>query len=234
MDRPPDATDVMRVTTTAPDPTTRRRRVAAMPASAEDLLPWLSAAFVMAALNLAAAVWGVRLTLEGWAILLLGLVATIVAAGLVAARGRRDNDAATAEERARPAGELLESAPATFAGPGYVSGMASWTTALLELVDHAMTVAPKGHVQETLTIAREDTQALQELLVASEHQEVSLNDAATLHAVCSLWETDQERVERLAAQVDLAWHRRWRARSIVARQLRHGRPDADRLVLPYR
>lgn len=234
MDRGAPPTDVKGVTTTAPDPTTERRRPAAVPVTAEDLLPWLSAAFVMAAINLAAAVWGVRLTLEGWAVLLLGLVTTIVAAGLVAARGRREVDAATAEERARPASELLDSDGAILAGPGYVTGMARWSTAVLELIDHAVAEAEDGPVRRSLAVAREDTQALQELLVASERQEVSLNDAATLHAVCSLWETDQERVERLAAEVDPRWHRRWRARSIVERQLRHGQPDGERLVLPYR
>lgn len=216
------------------DPAKIVRRRSALPLSAEDLLPWLSAAFVMASLNLAAAVWGVQLTIEGWAVLLIGLVATIVCAGLVAARGRQERDLAAADERARPADELLGAAGRSGEGPGYVTGMARWSTAMQELMEHAVEEAPPGPIRESLVAARDDTRALRELLQASEGHDVGLNDAAMLHAVCSLWETDQERVEQLAAEVDPHWHRRWRARSIAVRRLRHGQVDAERLVLPYR
>lgn len=221
-----------REVTTAPNHAILVRRRSALPMSAEDLLPWLSAAFVMASLNLAAAVWGVKLTMEGWAILLIGLVATIAAAGLVAARGRQEMETAAADERARPADELLGAD--IRGGPGYITGMGRWSTAMQELMDHAVEEAPPGPIHESLVAARDDTKALRELLQASEGHDVGLNDAAMLHAVCSLWETDQERVEKLAADVDPHWHRRWRARSIAVRRLRHGRVDAERLVLPYR
>lgn len=210
------------------------RRRSALPLSAEDLLPWLSAAFVMASLNLAAAVWGVELTIEGWAVLLIGLVATIVCAGLVAARRRHERETAAADERARPPDELLGADANNREGPGYITGMARWSTAMQELMEHAVEEAPPGPVRESLVAARDDTKALRELLQASEGHDVGLNDAAMLHAVCSLWETDQERVEQLAADVDPHWHRRWRARSIAVRRLRHGQVDAERLVLPYR
>lgn len=233
MDPRDGPTDDRRVTT-APDPALAVRRRSALPLTAEDLIPWLSAAFVMASLNLVAAVWGVQLTLEGWAVLLIGLVATIVAAGLVAARERQEQERAAAEERARPSGDVLGMGAHDGSGPGYVTGMSRWSAAMLELIEHAAEAAPPGHVQDSLLAASEDTRALCDLLHASEGHDIGLNDAAMLHAVCSLWETDQERVERLAAEVDPHWHRRWRARSITARRLRHGQVDADRLVLPYR
>jgi hypothetical protein len=47
---------------------------------------------------------------------------------------------------------------------------------------------------------------------------------ARLHSICTLWELEQPRVEAIAAEVDLGFHRRWRARTVIARRLRRGDP----------
>jgi hypothetical protein len=56
---------------------------------------------------------------------------------------------------------------------------------------------------------------------------------ATLHSIGSLWEADQAHIEHLAAQVDAQWYRRWSARSVVDRLLRHGGRQPDAFALPY-
>jgi hypothetical protein len=166
-----------------------------------------------------------------------GLGATIAVAGLVAARSSRAMEEAEREERARPAREQLADLDAHGADAGvgsYVRGMERWTTSLLELIDHAIATTDQPEVREELTTAREDTDALRSLLHGSAQRDLTLNEAATLHSVCALWETNQDRIEDLAAAVDLGWHRRWRARAVVARLLRHGPPLDREVVLPYR
>lgn len=213
-------------------------RISALPNTGERLLPWLGAAVVMACVNLLAVLVGLSLTVYEWAALLLTLGATLSAAGLVAARSRRAVEATERDERSRPAHEQIlamggsaREEPDTLA---YVGGMERWTTALLEVLDHALEHAPDAPTAGALSSGADDTRALNDLLRASAARELNLNESAMLHSVCSLWETDQDRLEALAAAVDPGWHRRWRARSVVAWRLRHGRPEVGQLVLPYR
>lgn len=239
--------DHIRVTTTkdpqgtepaSPGDTTRRR-FSGLPTAGERLLPWLGAAVVVAACNLVAVSLGLSLSVNEWAALLLPLGATLAAAGLVAARSRRAAEANDRDERARPALEQLlaladDGPEADLDVPVYPGGMEAWTAALVELLDHATELATDDETRVALAAGAEDTRALRELLGASTQRDLTLNESAMLHSVCSLWETDQERLEALAAGVDPRWHRRWRARSVVARRLRHGRRRVPDLVLPYR
>lgn len=205
----------------------------------ERLVPWLLAAAIVAAVTLAAVVLGdARLSSPEMAVLVIALGATLAGAGLVAARTSSLVRATQREERARPArDELLDLDAIDEADePGsvsYVEGMERWTTALLELLDHASAQSTEPAVREELTAAVADTDALRDLLRTSAQRGLNLNEVATLHSVCSLWETEQNRIEQLAAHVDPAWHRRWRARSVVARLLCHGSRARRELVLPH-
>jgi hypothetical protein len=212
----------------------------ALPQAHERLVPWLLAAAIVAAVTLAAVVLGdAELASPEMAVLLITLCATLAGSGLVAARSSSVERATQREERARPArDELLDLDAIDEADePGsvsYVEGMEQWTTALLELLDHAVAQTTEPAVRQELTAAVADTDALRDLLRTSTQRELNLNEAATLHSVCSLWETEQDRIEQLAAQVDPSWHRRWRARSVVARLLCHGSRARRELVLPHR
>jgi hypothetical protein len=218
----------------------RTASTAALPTSRERLLPWLGGAAVVALVILAVVILG-----EGEprpieiASLLGGLGATIAIAGLVSVRSTREMEAAEREERARPAREQLADLESIGCGdrPGarsYVNGMERWTISLLELVEHAVDITEQDEIRDELVIARDDTDALRALLHASSERDLTLNEVATLHSVCALWETNQDRIEQLAAAADLAWHRRWRARSVVERLLRHGPPVDAGVALPYR
>ena len=210
-----------------------------MPTTVERMLPWLGAAVLAAGCTLAAVVMGFPLAgLEG-AALLIALAGTLTAAGLVATRSTREVAAVDRDERARPAEEQLvdqgDDGRVDHPGPpAYLSGMVRWTTALLELLDRAAELATDPDRARELDEAAEDCRALHDLLRASEGRVLSLNESAMLRSVVSLWETDQDRLETLAAQVDPRWHRRWRARTVIERRLRHGRPRSGELVLPYR
>lgn len=205
----------------------------------ESILPWLAASVVVAGWNLAVVVRSADLTIDEWGALFLALAATVSATGLIAARSRAASEAIVRDERARPSQEQLrelvdDAALATPGSPGYVDGMERWSTVLLELIEHARELAIDPVVRSQLDGAFDDTSALRDLLRSSQSRDLSLNEAATLHSVCSLWETDQDRIELLAAEVDARWHRRWRARTVVERRLRHGQRSEQMLVLPYR
>lgn len=216
-----------------------RRDTSHVGATGEQILPWLSAAVLAATCYLAGLTWGLPMSVNEGAALLLVLAGTLTAAGLLAARSSRAKDATKREERARPASDELtgmsdEDPSGDADAPGYLEGMGRWTGALLELFDHAAAVCESPEPARELQEAAEDTRALRDLLVDGASRRLSLNEAAMLHSVATLWETEQERLEQIAAAADPAWHRRWDARSIVDRQLRHGRPGAEDLVLPYR
>jgi hypothetical protein len=176
-------------------------------------------------------------TVQGGTLLII-LSATVVVAGLVGIRSRAAAEETQREERARPAREQLVDLDAPGSEPpatrSYFEGVERWTVALRELFAHAIEAAPEDEVRTELITGLDDAEALHDLLAASSGRELSLNEAATLHSICVLWETEQERLERLAADVDPAWHRRWRGRSVVERLLRHGPPRRGELVLPYR
>lgn len=215
------------------------RRYSALPDLREDIAPWLGAAMVVAACNLGAVVLQIHLDVYQWSALLLALGATVAAAGLVAARSRAAVEAIERDERARPAEEqLLEMVGdlplGTADAPGYVEGMERWTSAILDLAEHARDDTLDVELRGLLTSMVDDTRALRDLLRASDPAGVSLNEAAMLHSVCALWETDQDRIETVAAEVDPQWYRRWRSRTVVERRLRHGPRATSELVLPYR
>lgn len=217
------------------DITTTGPPAAPMPLPAERLTPWLVGAAIVAAANLLVVLGGHGALSVEQAVLLVALSATLAAGGLVAARNTRALEARDREHRARPAFDELALEGSQPDAASYVEGMRGWTRAMLELIEHAQTqVDPDGPRAEQLAAAAEDTQALCELLEVSARGPLGINDTATLHSVCSLWEANQPHVEGLAATADPAWHRRWRARSVVASRLRHG-PDTDHSVLlPYR
>ncbi len=188
---------------------------------------------------LAGLAWGLPMSVHEGAVLLMVLTGTLAAAGLVAARSARAEDTKEREERARPASDELtgmtDEDPFGDAGaPARLQGIERWASALVDLFDHAAAACEEPERARELAEAAEDTRALRDLLTEGASHHLSLNEAAMLHSVATLWETDQRRLEQLAADVDPPWHRRWDARSIVDRQLRHGRSNADHLVLPYR
>ncbi len=213
----------------------RARRNAAMPLARERVTPWLAASCIIGAVNAALLLSGAEPANIQVVGLTVALGGTLAAGGLVAARSSRQMHASDLEERARPSTDELVGGGATASNPSYVDGMEQWATAMLELIEHAVEVAsPEDPAQPELATAAADTQELRELLRSSGDGPLSIHDKATLHALCSLWETNQVRVEHLAGQIDAAWHRRWRARTVVQRRLRHGERLNRTLALPYR
>jgi hypothetical protein len=213
---------------------TPRRRSSALPLIGESMVPWLAAAFGLAALNLVFVMGGYALAVREQALLLMAMCASIAAAGLVSARSNRALLAIRRDELARPAAEELVPVP-TEGTRSYAQGMHAWTAAMVELIDHALSQTdPQDPGHAELSTAAGDTRDLAELLEAGADESLSLNDQARLHALGSLWEAGQPRIEQLAAQADPTWHRRWRARTVVERRLRHGVGEPRPLVLPYR
>ncbi|MGK2949467.1 MAG: hypothetical protein ACSLFP_12880 [Acidimicrobiales bacterium] len=206
-----------------------------MPLPGERMAPWLVGAALVAVVNLVVALSGHSAFSIEQAVLLVALSATLAAGGLVASRSDRALAARDREHRARPAFDELATEVGATDAASYVAGMREWTRAMLELIEHARgEVDPTSPQADQLTAAADDTQALCDLLDVSAQGPLGINDTAMLHSVCSLWEANQPHLEDLAAAADPAWHRRWRARSVVASRLRHG-PDTDHsLLLPYR
>lgn len=218
------------------------RRSSALPVTAERLAPWLAAAIFIGGVNVVVGLVGVQPSLVQRAAMIVALCASLAVTGLVASRSRREMTETDREERARPASDELvardgRAAPADVAGPAsYLESMERWAEAMLELTEHAASVAadqdPEAAAQ--LAEASEDTRELQALLRASARAPVSAKGMATVHSVCTLWEADRERIEAIGARVDPAWHRRWRARSVVDRLLCHGERKSDETAFPYR
>src|SRR3546814_2519745 len=77
------------------------RRRASMPLIGEALAPWLAGAFVLAVMNLAMLASGDHLPVSEQTVVLLGLCASLAAAGMVAARSSRTLETSVREERAR-------------------------------------------------------------------------------------------------------------------------------------
>lgn len=211
----------------------RRPRYASLPIIGESTAPWLAGAIIIGLLNVGLLVRGDEITAIEQAVLALGFVAALATAGLVSARSDRRVQEATLQERARPASEELEGGPPD-ATVSYVEGMHEWTVAVLELIEHGIAVTePESAAHKELVAAAADTSDLRDLMQAGATERAGLNDQARLHALGALWETSQERIERLVADADPAWHRRWRARSVVERQLRHGQDVSRPFVPPY-
>lgn len=212
-----------------------RRRSSALPLMAEAMSPWLGAAFGLGVVNLMLLVSGHPPPVVEQSLLLGAMCSTLAAGGLVSARSTQELDEVIRDERARPASEELIGPSGDGRSASYVRGMETWTTAMLELIEHALSVVdPRSPAHAGLTAAAVETADLRDLLRAESAEELTINDQAKLHALGSLWETSHLRVEHLAAEADPRFHRRWRARSVVARRLRHGHDLPGELVLPYR
>src|SRR3546814_1294583 len=121
------------------------RRRASMPLIGEALAPWLAGAFVLAVMNLAMLASDDHLPVLEQTVVLLGLCASLAAAGMVAARSSRTLETSVREERARPAVAPLVDDGTEPTTPAYVGGMVRWTGAMLELVEHALHAAGPAH-----------------------------------------------------------------------------------------
>jgi hypothetical protein len=207
----------------------------AMPIVGEWMTPWVASALLVAVLTITYVVAGNQLPLFDRTLLAISLCATLTSTVLIVIRSGRARDASEREERARPAAEALG---AGMGGPDfgpYLEGMQQWTAAMVELLQHARGCAAEGsELAAELNAALTETAELHQLLDASTSDGLNIHDAATILSICTLWETTQVRMERLAASSDPAWHRRWRARSVADRRLRHGGMVAEPMVIPYR
>jgi hypothetical protein len=207
----------------------------AMPVVGEWMTPWVASSFLVAVITATYVVGGNQLPLVERTLLAISLCATLTAATLVVIRSSRSKEESTREERARPAAEALDSGVAGLDFAAYVDGMRQWTASVLELLEHARGCAAEGSRLATeLDAGLSDTSDLQQLLNASAPNQLNIHDAATIRSVCTLWETNQDRIEQLAASSDPGWHRRWRARSVADRRLRHGAMVSAPMVIPYR
>jgi hypothetical protein len=206
----------------------------------EAVAPWLAASLLVMAAYTAGVVVGGSSSLSQ-AVLTVALCSVVTATGLVLYRSRRLEEEIRRDERTRPATDELPSAgtpahPSDHPLPPYAAGMLGYSAAVVELLEHAVGVALEREMDASeLASGRDDAAALQDLLSAMATEPVQLRKAAKVHTICSLWEASQERLERAAADLDPAFHRRWRARHLAAIRLRHGEaPSRVQTTLPYR
>ncbi|MFL6207221.1 MAG: hypothetical protein ACJ739_17900 [Acidimicrobiales bacterium] len=211
------------------------RPKAAMPLVGESLAPWLAASILMSIVAIAFVLTGQQLPMFERAILFLGLFATITSGALVLVRTERDLADSDREERQRPASEALATPEVPMGTAAFVSGMRQWTEAMLELIEHALASTDAASASGSeLRAAASDTADLRALLTDGDEEDLSINDLAVIHALCTLWEANQPWVEELAAAADDEWHERWAARHVADRRLRHGGATQEPLTLPYR
>jgi hypothetical protein len=221
-------------------------RASDMPVAGESLVPWLAALTSGVALVLVGLLNGAQWSMTEWVALALGLGGLCAATTLVAMRSRAELAEAERDERSRPALEELLAGSADPTAeewdhpvpgqPAYVVMMLRWSTACLELLRHAAAAANDAgtpEIQDELVAGRDDTEALRNLLLASAESAMSVNETASMHAVCTLWETNLPRLEEMAAEIDPRWYRRWRARTVAERRLRHGARLTGPMALPY-
>lgn len=210
------------------------RMTAAESSNSRAMVPWLGAALLLAVVNLAIVLVERQALMAEQSVLLIGLCGTIAAAGLASSRCNRDDEMTLREDRARPTAEELVGHSTEVGSASYVQGMGRWSSSMLELLEHAISVTdPATPAHQALVAAAADARDLHDLLDVESVDALTINDKAKLHALGSLWETGQTRLERLAAEADPPWHRRWSARHVVERRLRHGREVPHPLVLPY-
>jgi hypothetical protein len=209
----------------------------------EPLLPWLAASVLVVGVYAFGIVAGLAGTGVPWVILTVASCSVITATIFVWARSRRQQLEVRRAELARPASEELSNwtNESTLVDVSdnhltpYAEGMLRYSGAVVELLDHAISVT-RGRDADTteLTAARDDALALQNLLSAMATEQTRLDKVAKVHTICSLWETNQDRIEQEAAAVDPDFHRTWRARNIAVLRLRHGdRPRRHEPALPY-
>lgn len=209
------------------------RDSSAMPLIGESAVPWLTASLLLGLLALALAVRGTELGTTETLALTVGLAGTMTAAALVVARSRQELEATVREERLRPA--LDEVSGPLDATLTYTDGMQRWTRSVTELIEHALDALDAAAPQRpTISAAYEEARELHQLFTVDSRGELPINDQAKLHAIGSLWETGQARIEEMAGAADPAWYRQWRARVVADRQLRHGQHIRPGTALPYR
>ena len=178
-------------------------------------------------------------------VLTVVVAAVLTATQLVAFRSRQVAKAAAKAQLSRPASDVLDAwvteteltAPFTQNDlPPNAAGMLEYSSAVVELLEHAVEVALRnGSDPKELVAGRDDAAALHDLLTTMASEPVRLRKAAKVHTICAIWEASQQPLEDAAAKLDPEFHRRWRARNLAALRLRHGQPPARTDVsLPYR
>jgi hypothetical protein len=178
-------------------------------------------------------------------VLTVAVCSVVTAAQLVMHRSKRAVEAADRSHRNRPASDELDGwrsdqtlvrLDAEMNLPPYAAGMLRYSAAVVELLEHAVTIGLRDQVDTTaLDSGRDDAAALHHLLRTMADDSVPLQQAAKVHTICALWEANQQRLEQAAAELDPEFHRRWRARHLATLRLRHGeRPRRAGTTLPYR
>jgi hypothetical protein len=211
----------------------------------EALTPWVAASLLAMAAYIVGVLVGATKSGTHLVVLTVALCSVVTATELVMYRSRRLVQDAERVQRARPAAEELDAwashrtlvrLDADTSLPPYAAGMLRYSEAVVELLEHAVSVALREGIDVSeLVTGRDDAGALHNLLTTMSTEPVLLHKAAKVHTICSLWEASQDRLERAAAEIDPDFHRRWRARNISVRRLRHGdRPRRSETILPYR
>ena len=188
--------------------------------------------------------FGLAKSQETRVLLTIALCSIVTATQLVLRRSKEVVEDEDRSQRARPAAEELEpwasgrtlvANDASSNLPPYAAGMLAYSGAVLELLEHTVGVAITNNVDATeLASARDDAAALHNLLTTMASGPVHLHQAAKIHTICSLWEANQDRIEKTCADLDGEFHRRWRTRNIATLRLRHGeRPTRTDTALPY-
>jgi hypothetical protein len=109
----------------------------------------------------------------------------------------------------------------------YLRGMETWTGEVHALLAHAVEVVEGPSVRSRLIGARDDAEALRDLLhTATSREDPNPTANATIESICSLWDANQHYFEQLAADADPEFYRLWKERSTAARAGKHG-PAAD-------
>lgn len=211
---------------------------------AEPLIPWLAASLLAAGAYAVGIVAGLSGAATQWVILTVACCSVLTATLLVWVRSRQQALEVRRAELLRPATEELSpwAVDSTLVHtndrhlPPYGEGMLRYSSAVVELLEHAVAVALQQGADTTeLAAARDDAAALNSLLAAMATEPARLDKVAKVHTICSLWESNQDRFEADAAALDPEFHRRWRARHIAVIRMRHGeRPSRVEASLPYR
>ncbi len=209
----------------------------------ESLAPWLAASLLVMAAYSVGVLVGVAESDKIRVVLTVALCSIVIASQLVIFRSRRDVEEARRSQRARPAAEELDpwSSGQTLVRlddetnlPPAAAGMLRYSGVVVELLEHAVSVALRDDADPTDVIAgRDDAAALHNLLSSMAREPVHLQKAAKIYTICSLWQAEQPRLEEAARALDPEFHRRWRARNLAALRLRNGeRPRRNDMVLP--
>jgi hypothetical protein len=213
----------------------------------EPIVPWVAASTLVSAAYAVGVMFGLADNQKSRVALTIALCSIITATALVMHRSRAVVEDEDRSQRARPATDelaswasertLVTTAAASAGGtlPPYGAGMLAYSGAVIDLLEHSVGVGLERGLDTTeLASARDDAAALNDLLKNMASEPVQLHKAAKVHTICSLWEADQERIEKTAADLDPEFHRRWRARNLATVRLRHGeRPARADITLPY-